>query len=102
MERDHSKCHAAGGGAKCVTHCGNKACLVPREMSYHDVSVEWGGRAPELLFNLPFNLMLSCTRVGGWELYQHDGKDYLRIAGEYHTTKLIVRVAGEVICGERE
>ena len=74
----------------------------PRVMSYHDVSVEWAGRAPELLFNLPYSLMLACTRCGGWELYEHNGKDYMIIAGEYDHAKLIVRVAGEVVCGTRE
>lgn len=103
MERDHSKCKFANRGAPCISHCGDSKGLVPRAMSYHDVSVEWGGRAPELLFNLPFNLMLTCTRCGGWELYDNVGQPTERLlAGEYNDAKLIVRVAGEVICGDRD
>lgn len=37
--------------------------------SYHETIVEIDGERYEL-FNLPFEYELTCTRVGGWQLWK--------------------------------
>lgn len=64
-------------------------------LSYHDVEVEFG-EVREKVFNLPFNIKLTCTRVGGWELWDQDKL----LAGEYGEVPLKVYVAGNLICGK--
>jgi len=74
------------------------------KFSYHDVEVEFNG-IREKIFNLPFNLMLTCTRVGGWELWESTVDtvslklDYKLIAGEYNETPLKIYVDGIQILG---
>jgi hypothetical protein len=73
--------------------------VIPQVRSYHDVEVEFGGNRYRL-FDVSYGLMLTCTRMGGWELWNRwDGKDEL-LASEYGTIKLTVIVDGIVVCGE--
>lgn len=60
--------------------------------SYHDVYVTTKDIKRTSIFNLPFSIELTCTRVGGWRLW--DGEAVL--AGEYDKG-LRVDVAGHVI-----
>lgn len=52
--------------------------------SYHDVFVEIEGERVQFS-NLPFNMILQLTRMGGWELWRtNDGRDGFVVAGEFH------------------
>ena len=66
--------------------------------SYHDLHIETAKIPRTSIFNLPFGYMLTCTRVGGWELWLHPdiGREKL-VAGEYDTNGLRLDVAGQVI-----
>lgn len=66
--------------------------------SYHDVHIQTKQIPRKSIFDLPFNVMLTCTRLGGWELWEA-GK---LLAGEYDPPNaplgcLRVDVAGHVI-----
>lgn len=66
--------------------------------SYHDVEVEFNGLRVAL-FDASWGLRLTCTRFGGWELWNlWDGKEAL-LAGEYNAVPLRVYVSGVMICG---
>jgi hypothetical protein len=65
------------------------------DFTYHDIELEFGS-VKQKIFDLPHNLKLTCTRVGGWELWQQDRV----IAGEYNDIALKIYVAGILICGE--
>lgn len=72
--------------------------------SYHDlhITTEWLQRTS--IFNMPLNLMVTCTRVGGWELWDTSGgmRDAKLLAGEYNDGHwLVLDVAGLVICDSR-
>jgi len=62
--------------------------------SYHDVHITTEGIERTSIFNLPYGYELSCTRVGGWTLWDPDQR---KVAGEYDAG-LIVDIAGHVIC----
>jgi hypothetical protein len=67
--------------------------------SYHDLHITTAELPRTSIFNLPFNLMVTCTRTGGWELWRMDGgegKETL-IANEYGANGLRLDVAGHVI-----
>ena len=69
-------------------------------MSYHDLFITTESIQRTSIFDLPFNLMLTCTRIGGWELWDvSDGIAKARvIAGEFDSKKwLALDVAGTVI-----
>lgn len=73
--------------------------FVSKSRSYHDVEVEFDGKRVRL-FDAGYGLMLTCTRMGGWELWNKwAGKEEL-LAGEYHTIPLRVIVDGVVVCGD--
>lgn len=63
-------------------------------MSYHDLYVATEVLPRTRLFDLPFWLMVTCTRTGGWELWM----DQTLIAGEYHTAGLRLDANGTVLC----
>lgn len=69
--------------------------------TYHDLHIT----TPELprtsIFNLPFNVQVTCTRAGGWQVWHRpdrDSEDVL-LAGEYAGDDKALRldVAGHVI-----
>lgn len=95
-----------GHATWCITDAGRAAIAPPavtaREApSYHDLHVRAaplsGGRKP--LSSLPFGYQVTCTRVGGWELWLHD----MLIASEYGGRHkwLVLDVGGHVICDGR-
>ena len=64
--------------------------------SYHDLHITTRLLPRTSIFNLPFDLKLTCTRVGGWELWLDED----RVAGEFVTSAkdgLRLDVAGHVI-----
>lgn len=61
--------------------------------SYHDIFVTTETIKRTSIFNLPFRLMVTCTRTGGWELW--NGKQVM--AGEFDTNGLRIDVSGVVI-----
>lgn len=71
--------------------------------SYHDLHITAPGIPRTSIFNLPYGLEVSCTRVTGWQLWQHPENsvrdDARMIAGEYDGPDhwLILDVGGHVI-----
>jgi hypothetical protein len=61
--------------------------------SYHDLHITTATVPRTSIFNLPFNLMVTCTRGGGWELWESQ----VLMAGEYSQNGLILDVDGHVI-----
>lgn len=61
--------------------------------SYHDLHITTRNFPRTALFNLPYDLMITCTRVGGWELWQNNKL----IAGEFDDEGLLLDVGGDVI-----
>lgn len=61
--------------------------------TYHDLYITTAEMVRTSIFDLPFDMMVTCTRVGGWELWQ----DRVLIAGEYHDDGMRLDVAGHVI-----
>lgn len=57
--------------------------------SYHDLHITTADIPRTSIFDLPYGLRVTCSRVSGWELWQHrDSPGKLRaepvlIAGEY-------------------
>lgn len=41
------------------------------DFSYHDVYVETSQLKRTSIFDLPFNFLLTCNRVGGWSLFRN-------------------------------
>lgn len=68
--------------------------------SYHDVEFEFEGQPRIKLFDAPFNVMITCTRVGGWELWEMrgaEGPNERILAGEYRKPSLRIWVAGNLV-----
>jgi len=72
--------------------------------TYHDLHITTALIERTSIFNLPYDVQVTCTRVGGWEVWHmiEDGKQAL-LAGEYSTPDnwLILDVAGHVIVDSR-
>lgn len=63
--------------------------------SYHDLYITTKAVERIAFSSLPFNCMVTCARVGGWEFWS-EGK---LIAGEFNTkSPLRLDVGGTVIC----
>jgi hypothetical protein len=62
-------------------------------MSYHHLHITTDKIPRTSIFNLPYGTMITCTRTGGWELWENN---YL-IAGEYDDNGLLLDVDGHVI-----
>lgn len=82
--------------------------------SYHDLHITTAQIPRTSIFNLPFNLKVTCCRVAGWELWQCVGSkakapgildNYTTcvIASEYSDgdSWLVLDVAGYVILDSR-
>ena len=61
--------------------------------SYHDLEIETAEITKTSIFNLPYALRVTCTRTGGWELWE--GEQLL--AGEYDSNWLRLYVGETVI-----
>jgi hypothetical protein len=62
-------------------------------MSYHDLYIETKELKRTSIFNLPFAVLVTCTRVGGWQVWNR--KEL--IAGEFDYKGLRLDVHGIVI-----
>ena len=73
--------------------------LLKIDKSYHDVVIIIDGKRYDL-FNLPYGYQITCTRVGGWELwYKEFDMEYKQVGGEYDSKSFQIEVAGKIICG---
>ena len=67
--------------------------------TYHDVVVYVDGQ--EYCLSDHYGLELTCTRAGGWQLWNTWNKaldQAVQIGGEYHGGDFRIEVAGHVIC----
>lgn len=67
----------------------------------HDLHVEYGDINCSIS-ELPYNVMITCTRADGWELWQNDKYHRpgdLLVASEFGTPALKLRVGDTYICG---
>ena len=65
--------------------------------SYHDLEIETAEIPKTSIFNLPHGLKVTCTRTGGWELWDFG----VKVAGEYDTNWLRLTVGDTVIVGTK-
>jgi hypothetical protein len=67
--------------------------------SYHDLHITTPSIKRTSIFDLPFRVVVQCTRVGGWEVWALSEGDLPEelLAGEYHAGGLCLDVAGHVI-----
>jgi hypothetical protein len=71
--------------------------------SYHDLHITTKDIKRTSVFNLPFNILVICSRVGGWEVWDTHGsgtdlKGWTLLGGEYDDEKpLSLDVKGKVI-----
>jgi hypothetical protein len=70
-------------------------------LSYRDVEFQVGDGYRQKLSEAPFELMITCTRVGAWELFgKNIGLNERELlAGEYCSTPLRLYVGGRQILG---
>jgi hypothetical protein len=86
--------HTHVGGGAPHTHDGETR--VTASPTYHDVYIETADIPRTRLFDLPYGVEVSCTRIGGWRVWGDDGKRLL--GGEYEGAKgLRLDVGGLVI-----
>jgi hypothetical protein len=72
--------------------------------SYHDLYITTEGLERTSIFNLPFNILVQCSRVGGWQVWHKPDPrgDYVLLAGEFDPKWLVLDVAGHVIVDSRK
>lgn len=67
-------------------------------MSYHNLHIQTTDIPRTSIFDLPFSLMITCTRAAGWELWQTNAlMNFVVIAGEFAKHGLRLDVNGVVI-----
>ena len=80
--------------------------------SYHDLHITTAQTPRTSIFNLPYGLQVTCSRVAGWQLWDMNQTQYPKglrpvqgvlIAGEYDgpDSWLVLDVAGHVIVDSR-
>lgn len=67
------------------------------KVSYHDLHITTAEMPRRSIFNLPYNLMVTCTHAGGWELWRRGVFRETLLAGEFCSRGLRIDVAGHVI-----
>lgn len=65
--------------------------------SYHDLYITTATLQRTSIFNLSYGLQVTCTRVGGWQLWNIWGGKEELLAGEYDGNGLRLDVGGHVI-----
>jgi hypothetical protein len=74
--------------------------------SYHDLHVTTAQIPRTRLFDLPYGLVVQCTRVSGWQLWRDasDLRNWELLAGEYagRDKWLILDVDGHVVVNSRD
>jgi hypothetical protein len=68
--------------------------------SYHDLYITTADLPRTSIFNLPFNVQVHCTRVGGWQVWHRPGDqgELVQLGGEYADNGLRLDVDGHIIC----
>ena len=67
--------------------------------TYHDVIVYIQEKAYRIADD--YTYQLTCSKIGGWQLWQlRDNKEEL-IGGEYDSDNFRIEVAKEIICNNR-
>lgn len=73
--------------------------------SYHDLHVTTAEIPRTSIFNLPYGLQVTCSRVSGWQLWRDASRpqDWKLLAGEYDSLDkwLVLDVNGYVILDSR-
>jgi hypothetical protein len=72
--------------------------------SYHDLFITTEGLERTSIFNLPFNMLVQCSRVDGWQIWHKPDprRDYVLLAGEFDPKWLVLDVGGHVIVDSRK
>jgi hypothetical protein len=70
--------------------------------SYHDLHITTKDIKRTSIFDLPFNVLVICTRTGGWEVWDTHGGvnlfNYTLLGGEYDEERpLRLDINGETI-----
>jgi hypothetical protein len=70
--------------------------------SYHDLNITTNEIKQTSIFDLPFNIQVICTRVGGWEVWDTCGSTdlvkWILLGSEYDENKpLKLDVKDEII-----
>lgn len=71
--------------------------------SYHDLHITTDTIERTSIFNLPYRVIVTCTRLSGWQVSARRERDlpaYL-IGGEYDGPGMLLDVGGVVICDSR-
>ena len=89
-------CRVCGESAGAMTAPVRGLPLTEERFSYHDVVVSFGDKKIPL-FDASYGLMLTCTRAGGWELWNRWGGTEELLAGEFNEVPLTIEVAGHAI-----
>jgi hypothetical protein len=75
---------------------------------YHDLHITTSGIKRMSILDLPYNIIVQCTRVGGWEVWDmHGSTDFSKwtlLGGEYDGEKKPLRldIKGKVIVSSFE
>lgn len=69
--------------------------------TYHDLHVTTATIPRTAVFNLPYGLVVECTRAGGWRVWDRWRGVERLIASEYGDNWLVLDVAGHEIVNTR-
>lgn len=81
--------------------------MKPVRYSYHDLHITTAAMPRQRFSSLPYGYELTCTRVAGWQLWQHADVNGINahklIAGEFERQDrwLVLDVDGNVIMSSR-
>lgn len=72
--------------------------------SYHDLYITTSFFDRTSIFNLPYSIRVTCTRTGGWEVWELWGGMERQLGGEWAGPDkwLVLDVAGHVILDSRK
>jgi hypothetical protein len=70
-------------------------------LSYHDVIVYINEKSYRI-FDCSYGLQLTCTRAGGWELWDYWDDHEVLIGGEYNGDNFRIEVDGIIICNNQK
>ncbi len=74
-----------------------------QKFSYHDLEIETAHMSRTSIFDLPYGLEVTCTKVGGWQLWNTNFKPTAELlAGEYDENWLRLFVGGATIVDSSE
>jgi hypothetical protein len=65
--------------------------------SYHDLHITTATLERTSIFDLSYGLQVTCTRAGGWQLWNTWGGKEELLAGEYDGNGLRLDVGGNII-----